>query len=105
MLREALFVNSTLTNAEIWYGVKYSEINELEELDCLLIRKALQCPISTPKEAYHLELGLLPIWDIIKTRRLNFLYYIITSDTNGMLHKFFQAQYENSSKEDWTEQV
>ena len=44
MLRESLFINSILTNAEVWYGVKYSEIKELEELDCLLIRRALQCP-------------------------------------------------------------
>ena len=105
LLREAMFVNGTLTNAEIWYGVKNTEWNELEDLDRLLIRRALQCPATTPKEAYHLELGLLPIRCIVKARRVNYLHYIIRSKENGMLFKFFQAQYDYPSKDDWTEQV
>ena len=78
LLRDSLFLNAILTNAEIWYGVKKTEIEDLEELDHLLIRKAMKCPVSTPKEAYHLELGLLPIGYIIKARRLTFLHYILT---------------------------
>ena len=104
-LREAMFINGILTNADIWYGIMDSELKELEDLDRMLVRKAFQCPVTTPKEACHLELGLLPINSIIKSRRLNYLHYIVGSDKNGMLSKFFKAMSENPSKDDWSEQV
>ena len=75
LLREAMFINGILTNSEIWYELKESEIKELEDLDRLLIRRALQCPVSTPLEAYHLELGLMNIGSIIKSRRVTYLHY------------------------------
>ena len=74
-------------------------------MDNLLIRRALQCPPSTRKESYNLELGLLPISAIIMARRVNYLQYIVKSDENGMLKKFFQAQYDSPSQGDWTEQA
>ena len=105
LLRESMFINGILTNTEVWYGVGKTEFGELEELDRMLIRRALKCQVSTPKESYYLELGLLPIQHIIKARRINYLHYILTSDENAMLYKFFKAQYESPVKEDWTEQV
>ena len=90
-----MFLNKILTNAEIWYDIKENELGDLEDLDRYLIRKAFQCPVTTPKEAYHLELGLLPISCILKCRRLNYLQYIVKSDENGMLCKFFNTMYES----------
>ena len=100
-----MFINKILTNAEIWYGIKENELGDFEDLDRYLIRKAFQCPVTTPKEAYHLELGLLPIGCILKCRRLNYLHYIVKSDENGMLCKFFNTMYENPSKDDWSIQA
>ena len=105
LLREALFLNSILTNAEIWYGIKSSEIMELEDLDRNLLRRAFKCPITTPKEACHLELGLVPISDLLKARRAMYLHYLVNLDRQCMLYKFFITMYENPSKDDWTEQV
>ena len=105
LLREAMFLNSILTNAEVWYGLKSCEIKELEDLDRSLLRRALKCPISTPKEAYYLELGLLPISCILKARRAKYFHYLVNSEQQGMLYKFFITMYENPSKDDWTEQA
>ena len=105
LLREAMFINKILTNAEIWYGVTENQLSDLEDLDRYLIRKAFKCPVTTPKEAYHLELGILPIGSILKCRRLNYLHYIVKSDENGMLFKFFNTMYENPSKDDWSLQT
>ena len=33
LLREAMFVNGTLTNADIWYGLEANDLKELEDLD------------------------------------------------------------------------
>ena len=37
MLREALLINGMLTNSEVWYVLKRSEIDQLEEVDKLLL--------------------------------------------------------------------
>ena len=70
-----------------------------------MIRKVFQCPFSTPVEAGHLELGLLPLSCIVKERRVNYLHYILKSEKSQMLYKFFTAQWETPTKHDWTETV
>ena len=105
LLRESMFVNGTLTNADIWYGLQEKDLQELDAIDREMIRKVFKCPFSTPVEAGHLELGLLPLHCIIKERRVNYLHYLIRSGKSEMLYKFFVAQWENPSKQDWTEQV
>ena len=73
LLRESMFLNGILTNAEIWYGLSNAEIKELEDLDVSLLRKILKTKFSIPAEVLYLELGCLNITTILKARRLNFL--------------------------------
>ena len=105
LLRESLFLNSILTNAEIWYNITKEELKELEDLDVTLLRKIFNAQRSTPKEAYYLELGILSIGTIIKKRRLNYFHYLITRDKNEMLYSFFITQFHNPCQGDWTEQA
>ena len=103
-LREAMFINGILTNAEIWYGVTKSEIEALELVDRLLIRRILSLPMSTCTEALYLETGCLDIETIIKGRRIKFVHYLVNSDRNSMLYKFFKVQWDFSCRGDWTRQ-
>ena len=105
LLRESMFINCILTNSEVWYGLKENDLKELEKIDRTLLRKALRCPISTPIEAYYLELGIMPMNCIVKKRRINYLHYLLKTDKRSMLHKFFKAMCENPSKDDWIELV
>ena len=73
MLRESLLINGILTNTEIWYNLSKSEIEELENVDRLLFRRLMEVPLTTPSESFYLELGVLPISVIIKSRRINYL--------------------------------
>ena len=41
LLRESMFLNSVLTNAEIWYALTKEEVKELEDLDRTLLKKFL----------------------------------------------------------------
>ena len=50
-------------------------------------------------------MGCLPISVIIKSRRLNYLHYLVSRKENEMLYKFFSAQWKYPVKNDWTEQV
>ena len=76
-LRESMFLNAILTNAEVWYNLTKSEIEELEELDRCLLRKFLGTKISCPKEALFLETGALPIGVLMKSKRVNYLHYLV----------------------------
>ena len=92
-------------NAEVWYALTKAEITEFENLDRLLLRRILKVPVSSPKESYYLELGLTPIGEIIKTRRIQYLHHLVTKDHNEMLYQFFITQWTNPTKGDWTEEV
>ena len=73
MLRETIFLNSILLNSEAWYDVKKNEIEELEKIDNILLKKILELPSSTPSAFLHLELGTIPIRFVLMTCRITFL--------------------------------
>ena len=54
LLRESLFFNGILTNAEVWYGLTKAEVKELEDLGSILLRKILNTQFSVPAESWSL---------------------------------------------------
>ena len=105
LLRESMFLSGILNNVEVWYGMTKSEVEEFDNLDLSLLRKILQAPISTPKEAFYLELGLLPLGVQLKVKRINYLKYLLTRKQDEMISKFFWTQWRNPTRGDWTESV
>ena len=65
----------------------------------------MEVPVSTPSEAFYLELGVLPVAAIIKARRVNYLHNILMRDKTSMLYTFFITQWQNPTRGDWTNQV
>ena len=74
LFRKAFLINSILTNSESWYGVKMEEIEMLEQVDEIFLRKILEVGKSCPKEMLYLETASRPIRFIIMSRRLMFLH-------------------------------
>ena len=101
ILRQSLFINGVLNNAECWYGVKESELDQLEQVDEMLLRKLLEVGQGCPKEMLFLETGLWPLRYIVMSRRLMFLHYILNEDKNSLIYRFLQAQIKNPVKDDW----
>ena len=101
ILRNSHLLSSLLTNAEAWYNVTKSDIDMLESVDESLLRRILECPMSTPKEMLYLELGILPIRFIIKMRRLNFLQYILHEEKKSLVHSFLKCQLSKPTHGDW----
>ena len=77
-------------------------MDELEEVDKLLIRRILNAPLSACVESLYLELGLIPIHIIIKSRRVKYLHYLLRLKESEMLFKVFQAQLKYPVRDDWT---
>ena len=83
ILRDSLLTSSMLFNSEAWYNLTCAELDLLETIDLSLLRQLLKAPKGTPKEMLYLELGLVPFRDLIRGRRLSFLYYIVNEDSNS----------------------
>ena len=106
LLRETLFLNSILTNVDIWYGLDKTDIKRLEDLDLSLLRKFLNVPFTVPAEGVYLELGCLNIETILKAKRLVYLYYLLKQEESSMVYKVFITQWKYpATKNEWTEQV
>ena len=71
----------------------------------MLLRYVLETPFSTPVEALYLELGILSINTTIKARRINYLHCLVTSIESEMLGKFFKAQWDYPTHNDWINQI
>ena len=95
-----------LTNCEVWNTITQNEISQLEEVDKLFLRKILNVATSCPIEALYLELGCVPLSYIIQSRRVNYLYHLVTRSESEMLSQFFYAQWNHPAKKnEWTERV
>ena len=105
ILRNSLLISSVLFNSEAWYNLTESELNLLETVDVKFLRQLLQAPKGTPKEMLFLELGCIPLREIIRERRLGFLHYILNQDPESMVHKVFKSQMNKRNKKDWVTTV
>ena len=91
LLRNSLLVSSVLCNCEAWFNLTKADLNMIESIDLEYLRRILKAPISTPKEILFLELGVIPLREIIKEKRLNFLFYIIKQKSESMIKRVFEA--------------
>ena len=105
LFRITHLVNSILLNSEVWYGVTKSDVEELESVDHVLLRRMLEAPASTPIPMLYLELGVIPFRYIIISRRLMYLQYLLKQEEEALLKKFFLAQIENPVRGDWIQEV
>ena len=105
LLRNSLLVSSLICNSEAWFGLTSAELELFETVDVAFIRSILKAPKSTPKEMLFLELGELPLRELIRERRLNFLFYILNQDADSLLFKVFEKQCKDGTRRDWVNTV
>ena len=94
-----------LFNAETWHRLTKENINKLESIDLMLLRKLFKTPISTPKPSLYLETGCIPIRYLIKGKRIMYLHHILTREENALIKRVFRAQEDQPGKGDWCQVV
>ena len=67
VFRNSMFINSVMTNSEIWYLIQ-DQLKGLMVEDKSLLKKILKVPVSTTNCLVYLETGQIPIEDLIKAR-------------------------------------
>ena len=106
LLRESMLINGIITSAESWYGLRKSEIDQLEDLDHQFLMHIFVVPRSLPICALFLETGSISLETIIKMRRVCFLHYLVNLSNEEMLYQVFIAQWERPSRiNEWTTEV
>lgn len=104
-LRDSMFLNGILFNAEAWHNLSLGDYKKLEVCDNKLLRGILRVGPGTPTAFLHLETGTKPLRFTIRSRRLNYFRHIVTREPNEMIAKVYRAQLEAPNKGDWTELV
>ena len=108
ILRDSLLLSTLLSNSEAWVNLSNNNIKDLESVDEHFLRNIFREAHSktsllakTPLELLYLETGCIPIRFILKSRRLNFLHYILNDKEDSLLSNVFKAQCDNPVKGDW----
>ena len=105
ILRESILLSKLVFNSEVWYNVSSRQLETLEQIDELFMRKILNTPKTTPKVALYIECGKMPVRFIVKMRRLMYYWHILTRNKDELIFKFYSAQKYSPSKGDWFHQV
>ena len=105
ILRNAVLISSTLSNSETWYGLTQLEKYQLEQIDEMLLRFFSSCFRNVPKDWLYLKMGLMPISYIMNERRLLFLHHILRQKEDFLVFRFFMAQFNSPTNNDWVSTV
>ena len=69
-LYESTIMQALLNNLEGWGGLKLTEIERLESIQCNILKEILELPKSTPHVGLILELGVITIQERIRYKQL-----------------------------------
>ena len=105
ILRDSILISKLTFNSEIWYNLTKVQINKLEQIDEMYMRKVFNVARTVPKEGLYIECGKMPIKFIIKMRRMMFLWHILSRNKDELLFKFYTAQKLAPSIHDWVHQI
>ena len=91
-LYESIFLSKLLFNCQSWTSLrKSSDIPSLESMQYKYLKQTMHIPYSTPNAGLLLELGILPIKDVVNIRKLTFLHHILSLTLS--LPDFFLRTY------------
>ena len=105
VLRDSILISKLVFNSEVWYNVKDSQIEKLEQIDEMYLRKMFNVAKTAPKVGLFIECGKLPVKFIVKMRRIMYYWHILHRDEDELLFKFFSVQKYSPSEGDWVCQV
>ena len=101
ILREAVLMSKILLSAESWHRVTQYQIEKLEEMDNIFLRKLFNCHSKTAIEFLVSESGTIPIRFQISGRRLLYWKHILSVDKSELLYRVYLAQKLSPVRGDW----
>ena len=81
-LRHAWFRNGCLFNSEVWSNFSQHDLHDLEAIDNKILRLITGAQGKAPTEMFFLEMGELPLKNVISVRRLIYFHTIMSRQKN-----------------------
>ena len=105
-----IYFHSLLRSSLLYAGETYYNLTErnhrmLENIEEDCLRQILKTGKHCSMSLLYLELGVVPARFQIQIMMLNFLQYILQQDPNSLIQKFFRAQCDNPTKNDWVSHI
>jgi hypothetical protein len=82
-----------LLNSEVWHSLTKNQVEELEIIDRMLLRNTLMSYSKAAVEWIYLT--------FIQVRRLMYLWHILSSQDDELIHKEYNTQKVSNSVGDW----
>ena len=86
-----MFINTVLINCEIWHGLKETDLADIKLIDNQLLCYICSAHDKTPVEFIFLKTGAFSISHIISSRRLNYLWEILSRNEDELVKRIFIA--------------
>ena len=91
-LYESTIMQALLNNLEGWGGLKLTEIERLESIQCNILKEILELPKSTSHVGLILELGVIPMQERIMYKQLMLFHSILHSPESRLARQLLQQQ-------------
>ena len=101
MMRQCMLLAVLLFNSETWLRLTKKDMDKIEGIDRMFLRRIFHVPNSVPTPFLYLETGCIPLNYIMKMKRVMFLHHILTREDNALIKRFFWAQVQQPVKGDW----
>ena len=105
LLYRALFLSSTLFNAQAWRNLAEKDILQLQTLQLKLLKKTLKLPSSISSSFIFLELGVLPIRYEIHKRQLSFAHHIANLPHDDPVYQLYTNMKSLPAERNWYNEV
>jgi hypothetical protein len=101
LMRQGLMLSGMLRNSETWINITEADMTKLTMPDTMLQRKILSSSGNPSKVFMSLELGVIPVRNVIMAKRLNFLHYILNENTSSIIHQLYEVLKSDSRRGDF----
>ena len=101
LMLQGLMLSGMLTNSETWINITEADITKLTMPDTMLQRKLFASSGNPSKVFMSLELGVIPVKNVIMAKRLNFLHYILNENKRSIIHQVYEVLKSDSRRGDF----
>ena len=94
-----------LSNCQSWTNSINTHIESLQTLQMKYLKQTMCMPYSTLNKATLLELGILPIYDVINCTKLLFLHHILNLKEGDPVLKLYKELNKLPFENNWAKKV
>ena len=105
LLHHAIFLASTLFNAQAWSNITERNMDKLSIMQMKFLKKSMNVRQAVANSFVCLELGVLPIENEMHKRQLSFLHHIIHLDKEDPVKKMWEYQKLLPNHNNWWNDV